>query len=256
MKRLVYYTLLSILVLSMLLLSSCSALLPQKQPQIVNTYPQETAPSQVIKTEDQWVMLHSTYGGQNYTISVGENSTSTNNIYSADDVSIWYFEANNNGVVWCEKSQGFYTYKIYVFETQKVETVFQVAVDKGYQPQNIGIYLNTVYYCTINYDQQDVQVITYDITTKTTNNIIKVEFHEEKQPYSINLEDQYLSFVCSDQIQVLNLQNNEIVFDSTLPDVVKYVYGVSYDSKNDTCALYYADNDSECAQKGLRRKSL
>ncbi len=63
MKKSVYYTLLSLLVLSMLLLSSCSTLLPQKQPQIVNTYPKETAPSQVIKTENQWVMLHSTYGG-------------------------------------------------------------------------------------------------------------------------------------------------------------------------------------------------
>ncbi|MBE6740605.1 MAG: hypothetical protein E7565_09860, partial [Ruminococcaceae bacterium] len=245
MKRLVYYTLLSILVLSMLLLSGCSALLPQKQPQIVNTYPQKIAPSQVIKTEDQWVMLHSTYGGQNYTISVGENSTSTNNIYSANDVSIWYFEANNNGVVWCEKSQEFYTYKIYVYETQKVETVFQVAVDKGYQPQNIGIYLNTVYYCAINYDSQEVQVITYDITTKATSDVYKVEFDEAKQPYSINLENEYLNFVCSEQIKVLNLQNNETVFDSTLPEAIKYVYSVSYDSKNDTCALYYADNDSE-----------
>ena len=245
MKRFAYCTLLSVLILSMLLLSGCSALMSQKQPQIVNTYPKETAPSQVIKAGEQWVLLRSTYGGQNYTISVGEDSNPTNNIYSVDDVSIWYFEANKNGVVWCEKSQEFYTYKIYVFETQKVETVFQVAVDKGYQPQNIGIYLNTVYYCAINYDSQEVQVIAYDITTKATSDVYKVEFDEAKQPYSINLENEYLSFVCSEQIKVLNLQNNETVFDSTLPEAVKYVYSVSYDIQNDTCALYYADNDSE-----------
>ena len=245
MKRLAYCTLLSVLILSMLLLSGCSALMPQKQPQIVNTYPKETAPSQVIKAGEQWVLLRSTYGGQNYTISVGEDSNPTNNIYSVGDVSIWYFEANKNGVVWCEESQEFYTYKIYVFETQKVETVFQVAVDKGYQPQNIGIYLNTVYYCAINYDSQEVQVIAYDITTKATSDVYKVEFDEAKQPYSINLENEYLSFVCSEQIKVLNLQNNETVFDSTLPEAVKYVYSVSYDIQNDTCALYYADNDSE-----------
>ena len=80
MKRFVYCTLLSVLILSMLLLSSCSALMPQKQPQIVNTYPKETAPSQVIKAGEQWVLLRSTYGGQNYTISVGEDSNPTNNI--------------------------------------------------------------------------------------------------------------------------------------------------------------------------------
>lgn len=245
MKRIAYYALLSILILSVLLLSSCSTLMPHNETQIVNTYPQETAPSQVIKTEDQWVMLHSTYGGQNYTISVGENFNSTNNIYSVSDVSIWYFEANQNGVVWCEKSQDFYTYKIYVFETQKVEIVFQVVVDEGYQPQNIGIYLNTVYYCVINYDSQEVQVIAYDIATKTMSDVYKVDFDETKQPYSLNLDNEYLSFVCSGQIKVFNLQNNEVVFDSALPEAIKYVYSVSYDSKNDTCALYYSDNDSE-----------
>ena len=245
MKKSVSYTLLSILILSVLLLSSCSASMPPKQHQILNTYLKETAPSQVIKTEDQWVLLHNTYGDQNYTISVGENSNSTNDIYSVSDVSIWYFEANQNGVVWCEKSQEFYTYKIYVFETQKVETVFQVAVDTGYQPQNIGIYLNTVYYCVINYEQQKVQVTAYDIATKATSDVYKVDFDEAKQPYSINLENEYLHFICSEQIKVLNLQNNEVVFDSTLPEAIKYMYSVSYDSKNDTCALYYADNNSE-----------
>ena len=245
MKRFVYYTLLSLLIVSTLLFSSCSALMSQKQPEIVNTYPIETAPSQIIKTEDQWVLLHSTYSGQNYTISVGEAPNSTSDIYSVNDVSIWYFDANQKGIVWCEKSQTFYTYKIYVVETQKVETVFQVAVDQGYQPQNIGIYLNTVYYCAIDYDSQEVQVIAYDITTKAINEIYKVDFDEAKQPYSINLENAYLSFVCSEQIKVLNLQSNEVVFDSSLPEAIKYVYSVSYDSKNDTCALYYADNDSE-----------
>ena len=245
MKRFVYCTLLSVLILSMILLSGCSALMTPKQPQIVNTYPEETAPSQVIKAGEQWVLLRNTYGGLNYTISVGEDSNSTNDIYSVNDVSIWYFEANQNGVVWCEKSQEFYTYKIYVFETQKVETVFQVAIDKGYQPQNIGIYLNTVYYCIIDYDSQDVRVIAYDIPTKTTNDVYKVDFDEAKQPYSINLENEYLIFICSKQIKVLNLQSNETVFDSYLPDAIEYVFSVSYDSKNDTCAFYYADNDSE-----------
>jgi len=245
MKKVIYCALLTLLVLSLLILSGCSAFMSQKQPQIVTTYPEETAPSQVIKIEDSWVMLHNTYGSQDYTISVSKSLDSADSIYSVNDVSIWYFEANEKGIVWCEESLEFYTYKVYVFETQKVETIFQVAVDKGYQPQNIGIYLNTVYYCSIHYDQQEVQVIAYDITTKTTTYVNEVEFHEEKQPYSINLEDAYLSFVCSDQIKVLNLQNNEVVFDSALPNTVEYVYGVSYDSKNDICALYYADNDSE-----------
>ena len=245
MKKAICLTVLLLLISFLFVLSGCSAFISQKQPQIVKSYLKETAPSQVIKTENQWVMLHNTYGNGNYNISVGESLDSSSNIYSVNDVSIWYFEANENGIVWCERSLEFYTYKIYVFETKKVETIFQIAVDKGYQPQNIGMYLNAAYYCSINYDNQEVQVIEYDITTKTTTEVIKSEFDESNQPYSINLENEYLNFVCSDQIKVLNLQNSEVVFDIALPDTVKYLYSVSYDSKNDTCALYYADNDSE-----------
>ena len=245
MKKLLRSVLLSLLVLLLFILSGCAKHAPQKQPPITKTYPMEVAPSQVVKTEKQWVLLNSTYGSQNYTISVGESLDSTNSIYSVNNVSIWYFEANENAIAWCEKSLEFYTYKIYVFETQKTETIFQATVDKGYQPQNIGIYLNTAYYCTIDYDNQEVQVMAYDIASNTKTDVIKVEFDETKQPYSINLENETLSIVCSDQIKVLDLQNDEIVFDSVLPDSVTYVYGVSYDNQNDTCALYYADNDSE-----------
>ena len=245
MKKIFLCILLPVFLVAILLVACVVFIIFKMQPKVLNSYPSGMEPAQVIKTDDQWILLRNTYGKTSYTISVGEDSDATTDIYSVDNVSIWFFEANQNGIVWCEESREFYTYKIYVFETQKVETVFQVATDKGYQPQNIGIYLNTVYYCAINYDRREVQVIAYDITTKTTNDIIKVELHEELQPYSINLENEYLNFACSDQIKVINLQNNEVAFDCTLPDIVEYVFAVSYDSKNDTCALYYSDDDSE-----------
>ena len=245
MKRVVYLAALILLVSSLFVFSGCSAFAPQKQPQVIKSFPKDHAPSQVIKTEKQWVILNNTYGSQNYAVSVGESLDSANNIYSVGDVRIWYFEANENAIVWCEESPEFYTFKVYAFETQETETIYQVSADTGFQPRNIGIFLNAAYYCVMDYEQQEVRVLAYNIESKTTTEVYAVEFREEWQPYSINLENRFLSFVCSNQIKVLDLQNNETVFASTLSSSVKHVFGVSYDSKNDTCALYYADNDSE-----------
>ena len=245
MKKISCFALLSLLTVALLVLSGCSLFSPQNQPEILKTYPNDVAPSQAVKTESRWVMLHSTYGDSNYSISVGESLDSAKDIYSTCDVSIWYFEANENAIVWCESSSEFYTYKTYTFETQELETVFQLAKNDKYQPQNIGIHLNTVYYSTIDYESQEVRVIAYDITTKIRTDIIKAEFDETKQPYSINIENEYLSFACSDRVKVLDLRDDEVVFESSLPETVKYVFTVSYDSINDTCALYYADENSE-----------
>lgn len=245
MKKITRFALLSLLVLSLFVLSGCSAFIPQNQPKITKSYPKETAPSQVIRTENQWVMLHNTYGSQSYTISVGESLDSAKNVYSVKNVSIWYFEADESCVAWCEKSSDFYTYKVFDFETQEVISIFKITTDSEYQPQNVGVYMGDVYYCTINYDTQQVQVNAYDIATKSTTEIIKAALENSYQPYSINVENDYLTFSCSGKITVLALQNGEPVFDSILPDGIKRVFAASYDSKNETAAIYYSDNDGE-----------
>jgi hypothetical protein len=217
----------------------------KNQPEVIKSYEKDAAPLQVIKTNDQWVMLNGIYGGQNYSISVSRDLESANSIYSVNDVSIWYFEANDAGIVWCEKSSDFYTYKVYTFESQTVETFFQTTTDVAFQPQNVGIYLNAAYCCTIDYEQQIVRVLAYDLVSKTTTDVYTTAFQEKDQPYSINLDNDHLSFVCSGQVKVFHLPNMDVVFESALPDATEHVFSVSYDVQNDTCALYYADNDSE-----------
>lgn len=233
------------LLFSLLLLFGCSGNISISEPQVIASYPKDTAPSQVVKTNNYWVMLHSTYSSQSYTFSFGENFESGNTFYTTNDVSIWYFEANDSAIVWCEKSSEFYTYKVYTFDSQEIETVFQCPTEEGFQPQNIGIFLNCVYYCTIDYQQATVSVFAYDIDAKTTSEVFSVAFDEAQQPYSINLENRFLSFACSGAVRVLDLEKHETVFDSPLPGAVFHVFGISYDNINDTCALYYADSDSE-----------
>lgn len=245
MKKVICLVLASLLVSSLFALSGCSTNVQEKEPQILKSYPMEKAPSQVIKTDNGWVMLLSDYDGQNYTVSVSESLDSATDVYSVGDVSIWYFEANEKGIVWCEKSDEFYTYKAYIYETQNIETFFEVAVDDGFQLQNVGIFLNAVYYSIVDYEQHKARVLAYDFESKTTSVVCEAPFFDEKQLYAINVENGYLSFICSDQIKVFNLQGDEIVFDTSLPSDVKYVFSVSYDSLNNVCALYYMDKDSE-----------
>lgn len=237
--------LLCILVAVLLLLSSCSVFVQQRQPETLNSYPKETAPSQIIKTENRWVMLNNAYENPDYTISVGEDFDNTNSVYSTKNVSIWYIDANENGVVWCEKSTEFYSYKTYAFNTQTVEIISQIPVGDDFQPQNVGIYLGSVYFCFIDYEQQEVRAMVYDLESKETSIALKAPFKEENQPYSINLEDEFLSFVCSEYVKVIDLKNDKAVFESDLPQTVQHVFTVSYDSINDTCALYYTDGKSE-----------
>ena len=234
MKRKCCLTFLALIALSLFVFSGCFARVAQRQTQTLQSFPKEQAPSQVVKTENRWVMLNSTYGGTDYTVSVGDIPDRANPVYTANDVSIWYFEANDKAAVWCEKTEGFHTFKVHVFETNMTDTVAQVATDTGFQPQNVGIYLNAVYYCFIDYQQQSVQVLAYDLETKTTTEFYTAPFREELQPYTIHSDNEYLSFVCSEYVKVFHSQSREVVFDSALPEDTEHVFGVSYDSKKDT----------------------
>ena len=245
MRRNICLVVLILFILSISVFAGCSVPVNQGNPQALHSFQKEHAPSQVVKTENRWVMLNSTYAGIDYTISIGETPELTNTVYTANDVSIWYFEANNQAAVWCEKTDGFNTFKVHVFETQTTDTVAQVATDAGFQPQNVGIFLNVVYYCAIDYAQETVRVLAYDLETKTTTEFYTTTFSEDRQPHTIHLDNEYLSFACSDQVKVFHLESKEVAFVSALPEDTEYVFGVSYDSKNNTCALYYADSDSE-----------
>ena len=245
MKKIIGLLLLLAFTLSLFSFFGCFGYKSETKVEVLKTYPKEMAPAQIIKTDDKWVMLNNTYGESKYSISVGTELDSLIDVYSVDDVRIWYVDANQKAIVWCEKSDETYTYKMYDFETEEIIVISQRSIEEGFQAQNIGIYLDKVYYCLVDYERQEVSVFAYDIVLKETDVIHKCAFVEKKQPYSINLEDEYLNFVCAEQVKVLNLKENRTDFEVLLPDDVKYAYTASYDRINDTCAVYYADEDSE-----------
>jgi hypothetical protein len=231
------------MVLLTLAVSGCSFY--DSQPEILKSYPYKTAPSQTIRTEKHWVMLNSAYADTDYTISFTDDLKTEKSVYSVSQVSIWYIDANDTGIFWCEKSDDFYTYKLYEFETCEIGEIFRASVSDGFQPQNVGIFLKKAYYCAIDYEMQTVSVLVYDTEAKTSSVYYSEKYMEEKQPYLINLKDEYLSFSCSRHVIVFDLRSGDTVFESVLPESINYLFCVSYGIINDECALYFADNDSE-----------
>lgn len=228
-----------------LILSGCAGDVKDNNPTVLFSYPTDTAPSQVIKTKNNWIMLNSTYNSLDYTISISDSYGNDNIIYSVKDVDIWYIEANNSAIVWCEKTDEFYTYKVYNIKTKQTETIFQTKNQEEYQAQNVGAFENCVYYSWIDYKNNKVSIHAYNLDDKYTNTIYSTDYKENLMPYSMVLENEYLTFICSNQIKVLNVKNNQAVFDSVLPNNIKYVYTASYDNINDSCVLYYTDGKTE-----------
>ncbi len=226
-------------------LSGCFSASVGNNSDIMNSYQKDDAPLQVAKTDDFWAMLFGAYGNHDYSIRIGKTPDSLEEVYTVSDVNIWYFKADGNAVVWCEQTDKDNIFKVYTDDSGKVETFFKTTKEPDYQTMNVGVYNNKAYYCYVDYKNKEVSVLAYDIISKETNTVHKVPFVEESQPYSINIEKEYLSFTCSDKIEVLNLNENVISFEASLSDDIKYVFTASYDKYNDTCAVYYADEDSE-----------
>lgn len=245
MKRFVGLILILAFVLSLFCLSACSGKIEKLEPQVLKSYPRSDSPARLIKNDNGWVVLFNTYGMSDYSLRIGESLDSLEEIYSVEDVLIWYVDANENAITWTERKDENITYKFYDLKSQKVETFLNLKDEKYYQMMNVGIYLNDIYYSIVDFENEEVTVYAYDIDLKQSNVVHKEAYVEKNLPYSINLEDKYLNFICSEKIKVFDLTLNQVAFEAALPENVVRAYTASYDRINDTCAVYYADEDSE-----------
>ncbi len=245
MKRLISLSLLVSFILSLFLLSACSGEIEKLDPQVLKSFPRDNSPAQIIKNNNGWVVLFNAYGLSDYSLAVGKDLDSLKEIYSVADVGIWYVDATDDAIAWSERQDKIITYKYYDVRSQKVETLLQVNNDKFYQTMSIGIYLNDIYYSVVDFEKEEVIVYAYNIDSRETKVAYKESYVEDNLPYSINLEDEYLSFISGEKISVIDLKVNKMAFEAALPDNVVYAYTASYDRINNSCAVYYADEDSE-----------
>ncbi len=212
---------------------------------LVQSYKKEHAPSQVVKTKSYWVQLVSEYFGTNYRISVSKEPDDITTVYTADNVLIYYFEANDDYVVWCEETVDTYDYKLYSIKEDTVQTLFSADIEEGYLPQNVGIYQNKVYYPVVDYQKETADIYCYDTQTGKNASVSSLPYDGEYSIMTMNVEANYLTVASTSDIVVFDVEKECLVQQTPLPREVGFVFAVSYDYINEKCALYYSDEDSE-----------
>lgn len=250
MKRLLCLLLLAALLLS---LTGCSMLaefigfLRDKDmnlPDPLAAYTDD-APAQIIRTKEHWVTLISAYGSSDYAVSVSTEPEKLRKVYTAEGVTVWFFEATDEYVAWCEWSGDNRVYKVYSIAGDTVETILSADVSENYQPSNIGILGDGVYYANIDYTAQKAAIYRYDMNSHTAAAVRELDYAEEYSLMCMSVEGKYLSYAAAEGVETIDLETGETVFRYSCPEELQYVYAVSYDASQDVMGIYYADSDSE-----------
>lgn len=234
-----------LLIMCTVLMMAACAEEDDKTAVAIASFAESYAPAQVVKTDNYWVYLLNQYGSRTYEIAVGSIVSEVQSVYKAENVSIWYMEANDNYIAWCEQSGEYYEYKVYSMEDKTIETIHKAFIYKGHQPQNVGVYEDKIFYGWIDYDVKKADIYCYDMDTQKSVSVYSLSYRDDLSIMSFAVENQYLSVAGPSGIGVKDLTTDEKVYQCDLPDGVEYVFSVSYDYENKKCAIYYADKDSE-----------
>lgn len=244
MKKLIAISLLLTLVLS---LAGCNSHIPQGDPGTkLASFPTDSNyPVKLVKTDSYWVSLVGRYGSSSSSISVSDTAQDLHTVYSAEDVTVWFMDADDEYVIWSELSEEFYTYKVHSIAAGTTETIFQTTANDVMQLRNVSLHNGFAYYAYMDYSAQQAHVFRYDLQKKSAEPIFSPKWEGDKSVMSFAVQDGLLSIAVPEGITVLDLNSGETVYKNLLPTDIHYVFSVSYDAVNKTCALYYADSDSE-----------
>lgn len=206
---------------------------------------EEDVPAQMIRAGEYWITLVSAYGSANYAISVSTDPEELRVVYAAEGAGVWFFEATEEYVAWCEWDGDNREYKVYSIADGRVETIFSADVSEHYQPSNVGILGDGIYYGYIDYPGEKAGIFRYDMNSRSTELVCETKYAEAYSIMCLSVEGQYLSYASMDGIRAVDLQSGDTVFAYQCPENVAYIYAVSYDASQDVMGIYYADNDSE-----------
>ncbi|MEE0265763.1 MAG: hypothetical protein UD936_09070 [Acutalibacteraceae bacterium] len=208
-------------------------------------YPKNNAPVKTINSGDYWYSLISTYGNDDYKLSVAENPKDLNVVYEINDSSIWCFEANNDYAVWNEKRENENKLMLYKNSGSEVTEIYTVDTTNEVHLSHIGLYKNYLYYIETDYKNKSDSILRYDIKNKVYENIYSVKIFDENAIMNLSVDENYLtaSVIDNDKVNIvlIDLASDDNKVVTELPENVSYVYDAAYDKVNDTYAVYYAD---------------
>lgn len=244
-KKLKYLTLLTA---TTLLFSGCSSSyestinIPDGTNAIA-TFASDVSPLRMIQGGNTYYSFLGPFGGTSYTISASDDMITSNIIYEPSrEAIVWFADANEDYLTWCETSAIGNTFYLYEEETNVVTELF-ACDNTGYQIKNVGIYKDCVYFANIDYEKLTAKIMCYDILNKTLDGIYTAEFSDNYAITSLSITDNLLTAVTNvkgkSTLVTINLDTMEKQNVVVVPKDAYFIFDAEYDSSTETYALYY-----------------
>lgn len=223
-----------------LLLSGCRE---EREP--LAYFDADAAPARMIRAGEYWVSLMGGYGSADYALSVSDDPQTPETVCAMEDVQIWFLASDGRYAAWCERSGTGYTYRICELETRAVQTVFRTGAEDGYQLSNVGVHDGLVYYAHMDHGAQRAAILRFDPDSGQTGTVLEFPYTGEMSIMCFSVEEGVLSAAAPGGITLVRLEDDKVLLERKLPEDVRYVFGISYDSQHGYFGLYYGDADSE-----------
>ena len=100
------------------------------------------------------------------------------------------------------------------------------------------MYGRNLYISRIDYAGESAGIYSIDLDTLDQKLVLAMPYFGEYSIMSFAVEDQYLSVAGKGKVRVIDLVTGEVLQEYTLDETSGYIYAVSFDSENMTCAVY------------------
>lgn len=264
MKKILLRTVVLLLVLlSVLLASACGNTVTVYEltgDAVWYEYPVSNAPVHTVCAGDTWYSLIGLYGSSDFSLSVSDNYAATKEVYSVCGVGIWFFDADENGAVWCEMSAEGRSFKYYNKSTGEVKEIFYADIPRGFQNANVGMYNGGIYFAHIDYENKSAFLMRYDIAKDTVEKFHRLEYIGETSCTSFTVSGNVLLASVGSQNDTklikLDLDNGSYCETWDISSNVAFVYACAYDPMGVSHAIYYRDSKGNEHIGALDAKTL
>lgn len=217
-------------------------------------YDEIDRPALITKGNNLWYIFTNRYKSNHYELSVNNKPENLNIVYEIDDVKITNVNANDNYAVWSEYSPDKLTYAYYDKEENQTYELISLPYSEN-EPQklNVELYDDKIYYEVIDYQNNNISLMVYDIVLNETNTLYTIN-NTDKANLTLNTirveENNLMMAICYNGVlQIIHFDLNKYMDKNYKPTVINtkiyYVIplGISYD--NGKYALYYADKEKK-----------
>ncbi len=207
----------------------------------------------ITKSKNVWYAFIEEKNSNKNEFSVSKEPANMEYVYETENTEVYNLSANDNYAVWTEISKGEISYNYYDrYENQVYELIAMPFDEKSPQNYNIGLYNDKIYYEIIDYKENLIDVIEYDISENKDKVIFTINANAQKLGYqSLNVNDNnlLLTTYVNNGFNLIHADLNQIAKENYKPKVIEFsknyydIYSVSYDNKNEKYAIYYNEQN-------------